>query len=71
MDVEFKILGSGLTVIHDQMDVDSASVGVYIGSGSSQEAEDECGIAHMLEHMAFKGTENRNAEKIAREIEVT
>ena len=31
--------------------------------------KDECGIAHMLEHMAFKGTENRNAEKIAREIE--
>ena len=69
MDVEFKILGSGLTVIHDQMDVDSASVGVYIGSGSSQEKKDECGIAHMLEHMAFKGTENRNAEKLAMEIE--
>ena len=69
MDVEFKILDSGLTLLHDQMDVHSTSVGVYIGSGSSQEAEDECGIAHMLEHMAFKGTENRNAEKIAREIE--
>ena len=69
MDVEFKILDNGLTVLHDEMDVDSTSIGVYIGSGSSQEAEDECGIAHMLEHMAFKGTENRNAEKIAREIE--
>ena len=69
MDVEFKILDSGLTLLHDQMDVHSTSVGVYIGSGSSQEAKDECGIAHMLEHMAFKGTENRNAEKIAREIE--
>ena len=61
MDVEFKILDSGLTLLHDQMDVHSTSVGVYIGSGSSQEAKNECGIAHMLEHMAFKGTENRNA----------
>ena len=69
MDVEFKILDNGLTLLHDQMDVHSTSVGVYIGSGSSEEAKDECGIAHMLEHMAFKGTENRNAEKIAREIE--
>ena len=69
MDVEFKILDSGLTVLHDKMDVDSTSVGVYIGSGSSQEKKDECGIAHMLEHMAFKGTESRNAEKIAKEIE--
>ena len=69
MDIEFKILDSGLTVLHDQMNVESTSIGVYIGSGSSQEEKDECGIAHMLEHMAFKGTENRNAEKIAREIE--
>ncbi len=69
MDVEVKILDSGLTLLHDQMNVDSTSIGVYIGSGSSQETEDECGIAHMLEHMAFKGTENRSAEKIAREIE--
>ena len=69
MDVEFKVLDSGLTVLHDHMNVDSTSVGVYIGSGSSKEKKDECGIAHMLEHMAFKGTENRNAEKIAMEIE--
>ena len=69
MNVEFKILDSGLTVLHDQMDVESTSVGVYIGSGSAQEKKHECGIAHMLEHMAFKGTKNRNAEKIAREIE--
>ena len=69
MNVEFKILDNGLTVLHDQMDVESTSLGVYIGSGSAQEKKHECGIAHMLEHMAFKGTENRNAEKIAREIE--
>ena len=69
MSVEFKILDNGITIINDQIDVDSASIGVWIGAGSSNEKKDECGIAHMLEHMAFKGTKNRNAEKIAREIE--
>ena len=69
MSVEFKILDNGMTIINDEMDVESASIGVWIGTGSANEKKDECGIAHMLEHMAFKGTKNRNAEKIAREIE--
>ena len=69
MSVEFKTLDNGITIINDQIDVESASIGVWIGAGSSNEKNDECGIAHMLEHMAFKGTKNRNAEKIAREIE--
>ena len=69
MSVEFKTLDNGITIINDQIDVESASIGVWIGGGSSNENYDECGIAHMLEHMAFKGTKNRNAETIAREIE--
>ena len=69
MSVEFKTLDNGITIINDQIDVESASIGVWIGAGSSNEKNDECGIAHMLEHMAFKGTKNRNAETIAREIE--
>ena len=69
MKVECKVLDSGLTVITDQMEVDSTSIGVWIDAGSAKEELNECGIAHMLEHMAFKGTTNRNAEEIAREIE--
>ena len=69
MIVKFKILDNGIKIINDQINVESASIGVWIGAGSSNENIDECGIAHMLEHMAFKGTENRNAEKIAREVE--
>ena len=69
LNVEFKILDNGITIINDQINVESASIGVWIGAGSSNENNDECGIAHMLEHMAFKGTKNRNAETIAREIE--
>ncbi len=69
MNIEFKTLDNGIKIINDQIDVESASIGVWIGAGSSNENNNECGIAHMLEHMAFKGTKNRNAEKIAREIE--
>ena len=69
MKVECKVLDSGLTVITDQMEVKSTSIGVWIDAGSAKEELNECGIAHMLEHMAFKGTLNRNAEQIAREIE--
>ena len=69
MRVECKVLDSGLTVITDQMEVKSTSIGVWIDAGSAKEELNECGIAHMLEHMAFKGTTNRNAEEIAREIE--
>ncbi len=69
MNVEFKKLDNGLTIINDKMNVDSTSIGVWVGSGSSKETENESGIAHMLEHMAFKGTVNRNAEQIAQEIE--
>ena len=69
MKVNYEVLESGLTIVTDQMDVHSTSIGVWIGSGSGKEKLNECGIAHMLEHMAFKGTVNRNAEEIAREIE--
>ena len=69
MDVKCKVFDSGLTVIADKMDVQSSSIGVWINAGSAKEELNECGIAHMLEHMAFKGTLNRNAEQIAREIE--
>ncbi len=69
MSVEFKTLNNGIKIINDQIDVESASIGVWIGAGSSNESNNECGIAHMLEHMAFKGTKNRNAEKIVREVE--
>tara|TARA_B110000046_G_scaffold185374_1_gene226767 strand:- start:631 stop:1887 length:1257 start_codon:yes stop_codon:yes gene_type:complete len=69
MKVNYEVLESGLTIVTDQMDVQSTSIGVWIGSGSGKEELNECGIAHMLEHMAFKGTVDRNAEEIAREIE--
>jgi zinc protease len=42
---------------------------LWIGVGSSEETEREAGIAHVLEHMLFKGTKKRGPGDIAREVE--
>ncbi len=47
----------------------SASVGVWVGAGARHEAPEQNGIAHFLEHMAFKGTKRRTALQIAEAIE--
>jgi len=70
MTVEVTRLPSGLTVLTDAMaHLETASLGVWIGSGSRDEHADEHGISHLLEHMAFKGTARRTARQIAEEIE--
>jgi predicted Zn-dependent peptidase len=70
MSVEVTRLPSGLAVVTDQMPhLESASLGVWVGSGSRDEKPDEHGISHLLEHMAFKGTKRRTARQIAETIE--
>jgi predicted Zn-dependent peptidase len=70
MAVELTKLPSGLTIVTDSMPhLESASLGVWVGSGSRDERPDEHGISHMLEHMAFKGTTRRTARQIAEAIE--
>ena len=70
MNVEITRLASGLTVVTQNMPhLESVALGVWIKSGSRNETVDEHGIAHLLEHMAFKGTARRSARDIAEEIE--
>ena len=70
MTVQVTKLSSGLSVVTDDMPhLQSASLGVWIGSGSRNENPDEHGISHLLEHMAFKGTKRRTARQIAESIE--
>jgi predicted Zn-dependent peptidase len=70
MSVEVTRLASGLSVVTDRMPhLESASLGVWVGAGSRNEAPDEHGISHLLEHMAFKGTKRRTSRQIAEEIE--
>ena len=66
-DIERATLPNGIRVITEYMPhVRSVSVGIWIGTGSREEAPDETGISHFIEHMVFKGTKNRSAEQIAR-----
>src|SRR5437879_6237630 len=70
MSMDVTRLPSGLVVVTDAMPhLESASLGVWVGSGSRDEQADEHGISHFLEHMAFKGTAKRTARQIAEEIE--
>lgn len=63
-------LDNGLTVVTDSMPtVESASVGLWVGVGTRHEKPEQNGLAHLIEHMVFKGTRRRNAADIAREIE--
>jgi len=49
--------------------LETASLGVWVNTGARAERAHEHGVAHMLEHMAFKGTARRSAREIAEEIE--
>jgi predicted Zn-dependent peptidase len=70
MSVEVTRLDTGLVVVTDTMPhLETASLGVWVGSGSRDELNDEHGISHLLEHMAFKGTTRRTARQLAEEIE--
>jgi predicted Zn-dependent peptidase len=63
-------LPNGLTVVTDRMPhLRTASLGIWVGAGSRNEQPHEHGIAHLFEHMAFKGTRRRTARQIAEEIE--
>src|SRR5262245_38289243 len=49
--------------------VRSVSVGVWLTRGSRHEPAEHAGIAHFVEHMLFKGTEQRSAEDIAQQVD--
>jgi len=70
MSVQVSKLANGLTVVTEHMDrLESAALGIWVKAGARNELADQHGIAHLLEHMAFKGTERRSAARIAEEIE--
>jgi len=59
-------LKNGLTVVYEKLDgYKSISIGVWVKTGSAYETEQNNGISHFIEHMLFKGTENRTAKEIA------
>ena len=70
MSVRIATLASGLRVVSDPVDhLETASLGLWVDVGARCETEETNGLSHLLEHMAFKGTERRSARAIAEEIE--
>ena len=63
-------LRNGMRAVFDPMPwVETVALGLYVYTGSRFERSDEQGLSHLLEHMAFKGTQRRTAREIAEEIE--
>lgn len=70
MKAELTTLANGLRVVTERMPgLGSAAIGLWVTAGGRHERADQNGIAHFLEHMAFKGTARRSALQIAEEIE--
>ena len=69
-DIQITTLPNGLRVVTDRMPtVESVSLGVWVRAGTRYERPQVNGVAHLLEHMVFKGTERRSAREIAEAIE--
>ena len=70
MSTNVTTLSNGLTIASHAMDhLETVSLGVWVASGARHETPKQHGLSHLLEHMAFKGTAKRSAQRIAEEIE--
>ena len=70
MSERLHTLPNGFRIVTEAMPgLASASVGLWVEAGGRHETPEQNGIAHFLEHMAFKGTRRRSALRIAEEIE--
>ncbi|MDR3242787.1 MAG: insulinase family protein [Clostridiales Family XIII bacterium] len=65
-----KTLESGIRVSLEQIPyVKSVSTGIWVRAGSVDEEKKNAGISHYIEHMMFKGTEARDAKRIAEDVD--
>ena len=63
-------LSCGAVALVDEIErVESLTCGIWIGTGSRSDPASRAGLAHFYEHMLFKGTESRNAYRLAADIE--
>ncbi|MDZ4826918.1 MAG: pitrilysin family protein [Actinomycetota bacterium] len=70
MTVSRTTLESGLRVVTEALPgLRSVTLGAWVGSGARDETDPESGASHFLEHLLFKGTEDRSAREIAEAVE--
>ena len=70
MTIKITTLANGLRIATDTMqDAESVVVGAWVGVGTRHEPWRANGVAHLVEHMMFKGTKKRSAYAISAAIE--
>ncbi len=70
MSIQVTKINPRLTIVTEQMPgLKSAAIGFFSATGSRYENEKQQGLTHLLEHMFFKGTENKSAKDISRIVE--
>ena len=62
-------LANGLRVASEDSGIPTTTVGLWIDAGSRFETDKNNGVAHFLEHMAFKGTKKRSQTELELEVE--
>jgi len=63
-------LKNGLTIATAEMPhMASVSLGIWVGVGGRYEPAEISGVSHFIEHLLFKGTKKRSAEKISQDVE--
>lgn len=68
--IETKTLPCGVQLVTERIpQYQSASIGIWIGAGSAGENDKNNGVSHFIEHMFFKGTENRTALQLAKDTD--
>lgn len=64
------VLDNGIRILSEEMPgARSVSLGIWVENGSRHESRDQSGISHFVEHLFFKGTEQRSAARIAEEMD--
>jgi predicted Zn-dependent peptidase len=63
------LLDNGIRIVHKCVDSDVAHCGIIINTGTRDESENQHGIAHLTEHMLFKGTKKRRAFHVLSRME--
>ncbi len=71
MKIKKTVFANGTRIITERLShAKSVSLGIWVNTGSRDELDKERGIFHLIEHMIFKGTENRSATQIAKDLDI-
>jgi len=68
--IRTEVLPCGLSLVTESMtEARSVCIGFWVGTGSRDEDLDHAGASHVLEHLLFKGTDERSAASIAEAVD--